>query len=140
MSGSLCPSLFLLELYTIHLELVAATVTLPFSPRYFSFSCLREIRCIWKFGSVTTASYLLWNSVTVSTPSCNNLLAAVSALCSLWLSCYRGSRLGAWHCSPQPFTFASQTHSLSAEARCGSFCPTLEASLNFGARASFRPM
>ena len=34
MSGNLCPSLFLLELYTIHLELVAATVTLPFSPRY----------------------------------------------------------------------------------------------------------
>eukprot|EP00964_Phaeocystis_antarctica_P111839 scaffold76115_cov58-Phaeocystis_antarctica.AAC.1 len=32
------------------------------------------------FGSVTTVSHLFWNSVTVQQPSCNNLLAAVSAL------------------------------------------------------------
>ena len=56
--ASVCPC-FARVIYIL-LELVAATLTLLFSPRYFSFSCAREIRCIGKFGRVITASFLFW--------------------------------------------------------------------------------
>ena len=93
----LCPSLFCSSYYYWISSWFAATFTLPFSPRYFSFSCLREIRCIWNVRQRYNRQLpLLETSVNgfqqhlraaVSAACDRGCCCATSGLCCLFLAC-----------------------------------------------------